>query len=131
MAEQTLGVIDLRHPFWHRAIGFATDELLHFWIFVFAHLLRGALSDDLSLVCPRAEHDHPRADPKRAGHVVRDDDRGDTEPAGEVLGEAIDHIVSAGQHQINVRGTPETSIEPGTPVYVRFDPSKLSLVPMS
>ena len=47
------------------------------------------------------------------------------------LGEAIDHIVSAGQHQINVRGTPETSIEPGTPVYVRFDPSKLSLVPMS
>ncbi|SFB85687.1 iron(III) transport system ATP-binding protein [Nocardioides terrae] len=47
------------------------------------------------------------------------------------LGEAMDHIVSVGQHEINVRSGPEISIEPGTPVYIRFDPSKLSLVPMS
>jgi len=47
------------------------------------------------------------------------------------LGEAMDHIVSVGKHDINVRSGPETSIEPGTPVHVRFDPSKLSLVPMS
>jgi iron(III) transport system ATP-binding protein len=47
------------------------------------------------------------------------------------LGEAMDHIVSVGPYEINIRSGPETSIEPGTPVYVRFDPAKLSLVPMS
>ena len=47
------------------------------------------------------------------------------------LGEAIDHLVAIGKREIHVRSTPATSIEPGSPVHLRFDPSKISLVPMS
>ena len=47
------------------------------------------------------------------------------------LGEAIDHIVAIGSHEINVRSGPEISIEPGKPVFVHLNPSTISLVPMS
>jgi iron(III) transport system ATP-binding protein len=68
---------------------------------------------------------------------------GQTSRAGEVpnewtgtvltrafLGEAVDHVVSVGRHEIRARGNPTVSIPPGTEVYLRLDPSKLALVPV-
>jgi iron(III) transport system ATP-binding protein len=46
------------------------------------------------------------------------------------LGEAVDHVVGVGEHEIHARGNPSVSIEQGTDVYLRLDPSKLALVPV-
>jgi iron(III) transport system ATP-binding protein len=46
------------------------------------------------------------------------------------LGEAVDHVVAVGKHEIRARGNPAVSIEPGTEVYLRMDPNKLALVPV-
>ncbi len=47
------------------------------------------------------------------------------------LGDAVDHVVEVGKHEIRARVNPATSIEPGTEVYLRFDPAKISLVPIA
>jgi iron(III) transport system ATP-binding protein len=46
------------------------------------------------------------------------------------LGEAVDHVVSVGRHEIRARGNPAVSIAAGTEVFLRLDPSKLALVPV-
>ncbi len=46
------------------------------------------------------------------------------------LGDAVDHVVAVGKHEIRARGNPSVSIEQGTGVYLRMDPSKLALVPV-
>jgi iron(III) transport system ATP-binding protein len=46
------------------------------------------------------------------------------------LGEAVDHVVTVGRHEIRARGNPAVSIAPGTEVFLRLDPSKLALVPV-
>jgi iron(III) transport system ATP-binding protein len=46
------------------------------------------------------------------------------------LGDAVDHVVAVGKHEIRTRGNPSSSIEPGTTVYLRMDPTKLALVPV-
>ena len=46
------------------------------------------------------------------------------------LGEAVDHVVAVGGHEIRARGNPSVSIAPGTDVYLLMDPSKLALVPV-
>ena len=46
------------------------------------------------------------------------------------LGDAVDHVVAVGRHEIRARGNPSVSIEPGTTVYLRMDPAKLALVPV-
>ena len=46
------------------------------------------------------------------------------------LGEAVDHAVTVGKHEIRVRANPAVSIAPGTEVYLRLDPLKLALVPV-
>jgi iron(III) transport system ATP-binding protein len=46
------------------------------------------------------------------------------------LGEAVDHVVAVGKHEIRTRGNPSVSIEPGTQVYLRLDPARLALVPI-
>jgi iron(III) transport system ATP-binding protein len=46
------------------------------------------------------------------------------------LGEAIDHVIRVGEHEIRARGNPSVSIQPGTDVFVRMDPAKLTLVPV-
>ena len=46
------------------------------------------------------------------------------------LGEAVDHVVAVGRHEIRARGNPSVSIEQGTEVYLRMDPAKLALVPV-
>lgn len=46
------------------------------------------------------------------------------------LGEAVDHVVAVGKHEIRARGNPAVSIAQGTDVYLRLDPSKLALVPI-
>ncbi len=46
------------------------------------------------------------------------------------LGDAVDHVVAVGKHELRARGNPSVSIEPGTQVYLQLDPSKISLVPV-
>jgi iron(III) transport system ATP-binding protein len=46
------------------------------------------------------------------------------------LGDAVDHVVEVGKHELRARVNPSVSIEPGTQVYLRLDPSKISLVPI-
>ena len=46
------------------------------------------------------------------------------------LGEAVDHVIRVGAHEIRARGNPSVSIRPGTDVFVRMDPTKLTLVPV-
>jgi iron(III) transport system ATP-binding protein len=47
------------------------------------------------------------------------------------LGDAVDHVVAVGKHEIRARTNPEVSIEPGTQVYLQLDPAKISLVPVN
>ena len=47
------------------------------------------------------------------------------------LGDAVDHVVAVGKHEIRARTNPDISIEPGTQVYLQLDPSKISLVPVN
>ncbi len=46
------------------------------------------------------------------------------------LGDAVDHVVAVGKYELRARVNPSVSIEPGTRVYLRLDPSKISLVPV-
>ncbi|MPZ82109.1 MAG: ATP-binding cassette domain-containing protein [Actinophytocola sp.] len=46
------------------------------------------------------------------------------------LGEAVEHVIRVGEHEIRARGNPSVSIQPGTDVFVRMDPAKLTLVPV-
>jgi iron(III) transport system ATP-binding protein len=46
------------------------------------------------------------------------------------LGDAVDHIVAVGKHELRARGNPSVSIEQGSEVFLRMDPDKLSLVPV-
>jgi iron(III) transport system ATP-binding protein len=46
------------------------------------------------------------------------------------LGEAVDHVVRVGEHEIRARVNPSVSIQPGTDVFVRMEPTKLTLVPV-
>ncbi|MDK3255420.1 ABC transporter ATP-binding protein [Blastococcus capsensis] len=47
------------------------------------------------------------------------------------LGDAVDHVVAVGEHEVRARVNPSVSIESGTPVYLQLDPSKISLVPVN
>jgi iron(III) transport system ATP-binding protein len=46
------------------------------------------------------------------------------------LGDAVDHVVAVGKHEIRARVNPSVSIEPGTQVHLQLDPDKISLVPV-
>jgi len=46
------------------------------------------------------------------------------------LGDAVDHVVAVGKHEIRARCLPHISHAPGTPVYLNMQPGKLSLVPV-
>jgi iron(III) transport system ATP-binding protein len=46
------------------------------------------------------------------------------------LGDAVDHVVQVGKHELRARGNPAVSIEPGSTVYLNMDPDKLALVPV-
>ena len=46
------------------------------------------------------------------------------------LGDAVDHVVAVGKHEMRARGNPSVSIEPGSQVYLQLDPAKISLVPV-
>jgi iron(III) transport system ATP-binding protein len=46
------------------------------------------------------------------------------------LGDAVDHVVAVGKHEIRARCLPHISHAPGTPVYLDMQPGKLSLVPV-
>jgi len=50
--------------------------------------------------------------------------------ARSYLGEAVDHIVAVGKHEIRVRCPADTSIEPGTEVHLELKADQLALVPM-
>jgi iron(III) transport system ATP-binding protein len=66
------------------------------------------------------------------------DSAGGTVPnewSGEVvtrafLGDSVDHVVKVGKSEIRNRSNPTVSVEPGTKVYLRMDPDKLTLVPV-
>jgi iron(III) transport system ATP-binding protein len=46
------------------------------------------------------------------------------------LGDAVDHVVAVGKHEIRARCLPHISHAPGTTVYLDMQPGKLSLVPV-
>jgi iron(III) transport system ATP-binding protein len=46
------------------------------------------------------------------------------------LGDAVDHVVAVGKHEIRARCLPHISYAPGTTVYLDMQPGKLSLVPV-
>ncbi len=46
------------------------------------------------------------------------------------LGDAVDHIVVVGKHEIRARCAPSVSVEPGTSVFLHLEDDKLSLVPI-
>ncbi len=46
------------------------------------------------------------------------------------LGDAVDHVVAVGKHEIRARCLPHISHAPGTSVYLDMQPGKLSLVPV-
>jgi iron(III) transport system ATP-binding protein len=64
----------------------------------------------------------------RAGHVANE--WHGTVVARAFLGDAVDHVIAVGKHEIRARVNPSVSIEPGTEVYLQLDPTKISLVPV-
>ena len=46
------------------------------------------------------------------------------------LGDAVDHVVGVGKHEIRARGNPSVSVEQGTVVYLHMEMDKLALVPV-
>jgi iron(III) transport system ATP-binding protein len=64
----------------------------------------------------------------RAGHVANE--WHGTVVARAFLGDAVDHVIAVGKHEIRARVNPSVSIEPGTQVYLQLDPTKISLVPV-
>jgi iron(III) transport system ATP-binding protein len=46
------------------------------------------------------------------------------------LGDAVDHLVAVGKHEIRARCAPSVSVEPGTSVFLHLEDDKLSLVPI-
>ncbi|MPY79730.1 MAG: ATP-binding cassette domain-containing protein [Actinophytocola sp.] len=47
------------------------------------------------------------------------------------LGDSVDHVIGVGKHELRVRCNPSISIAPGTDVYLRMPPDRLSLVPVN
>jgi iron(III) transport system ATP-binding protein len=64
----------------------------------------------------------------RAGHVANE--WHGTVVARAFLGDAVDHVIAVGKHEIRARVNPSVSIEPGTQVHLQLDPTKISLVPV-
>jgi iron(III) transport system ATP-binding protein len=64
----------------------------------------------------------------RAGQVPNEW-RG-TVVARAFLGDAVDHVVAVGKHEIRARVNPSVSFEPGAEVHLQLDPAKISLVPV-
>ena len=59
---------------------------------------------------------------------------GVNEWAGQVLtraflGDAVDHVVGVGKQELRTRSNPTQSIEPGTRVHLRVDPTRVTVVP--
>jgi iron(III) transport system ATP-binding protein len=46
------------------------------------------------------------------------------------LGDAVDHVVGVGKHEIRARCNPSVSVEQGTEVYLHLETDKLALVPV-
>jgi iron(III) transport system ATP-binding protein len=46
------------------------------------------------------------------------------------LGDAVDHVVGVGKHEVRARSNPSVSIPPGTQVHLGIQPDKISLVPV-
>jgi len=46
------------------------------------------------------------------------------------LGDAVDHVVAVGKHEIRVRCAPTISVEPGVEVFLELDADQLGLVPV-
>jgi iron(III) transport system ATP-binding protein len=46
------------------------------------------------------------------------------------LGDAVDHVVVVGKHEIRARCAPSVSVEPGSSVFLHLEDDKLSLVPI-
>jgi iron(III) transport system ATP-binding protein len=46
------------------------------------------------------------------------------------LGDAVDHVVAVGKHEIRARCLPHVSHAPGSSVYLQMDTAKLALVPV-
>lgn len=46
------------------------------------------------------------------------------------LGEFVEYTVAVGNYEFRNRSTPSTSMDVGTEIYLRMDPSRLSLVPL-
>src|ERR1044071_2223894 len=78
-------VIVLRKIQRHGAVGFAVDELLHFWIRVGANFVWSTLRDDGAA----SEHNHSGRNAKRARHVVGYNDRGHALSVGELERELV------------------------------------------
>jgi iron(III) transport system ATP-binding protein len=64
----------------------------------------------------------------RAGQVANEWQG--TVVARAFLGDAVDHVVAVGRHEIRARVNPSVSFEPGTEVCLQLDPAKISLVPV-
>ena len=64
----------------------------------------------------------------RAGQVANEWQG--TVVARAFLGDAVDHVVAVGKHEIRARVNPSVSFEPGTEVCLQLDPAKISLVPV-
>jgi iron(III) transport system ATP-binding protein len=46
------------------------------------------------------------------------------------LGDAVDHVIAVGKHEIRARCLPSVSVPPGTRVFLHMEVDKLSLVPI-
>jgi iron(III) transport system ATP-binding protein len=46
------------------------------------------------------------------------------------LGDAVDHVIAVGKHEIRARCLPHVSHAPGSSVFLQMDASKLALVPV-
>ena len=64
-----------------------------------------------------------------AGGTVANEWSGEV-AARSFLGDSVDHIVKVGKTEIRNRSNPTISVAPGTSVFLRMDPDKLTLVPV-
>ena len=46
------------------------------------------------------------------------------------LGDAVDHVVGVGKHELRARCNPSVSVRPGTQVFLQMETDKLALVPV-
>ena len=64
-----------------------------------------------------------------AGGIVANEWSGEV-VARSFLGDSVDHIVKVGKTEVRNRSNPTISVPPGTSVFLRMDPDKLTLVPV-